>query len=245
VERERVQAEFQACRAAVFPSYAEAFSMVPLEAMAQGCPVIYSNRHSGPELIDHGRNGLLVDPDRSDEIAAAIVRLLRDGAEAARLGAAGRDDVARLWFAKTGGLYRVLRGHTRPITAVAFSADGRLVATASADADARVWSVRKGTHHLLQRSAFGPISAIAFDSSGRWVAGAAPVNAIVWAAGSGRQLFTVRGHTALLTGVSFAPRGPTLLSSSTDGTIRTYRCQVCVGLSGLVHLAEVRLAQTR
>jgi glycogen synthase len=95
VDRERVKSEFQTCRLAVFPSYAEAFSMVPLEAMAQGCPVIYSNRHSGPELIENGRNGLLIDPDRPDEIAGAILRLLRDGEEAARLGSAGRDDVAR------------------------------------------------------------------------------------------------------------------------------------------------------
>lgn len=94
VGRERVQSEFATCRLAVFPSYAEAFSMVPLEAMAQGCPVIYSNRHSGPELIDHGRNGLLIDPDRPDQIAESIVRLLRDHEEAARLGAAGREDVA-------------------------------------------------------------------------------------------------------------------------------------------------------
>ena len=69
--------------------------MAPLEAMAQGCPVIYSNRCSGPELIDHGRNGLLIDPDSPEQIAGAIVGLLRDDEQAARLGAAGREDVAR------------------------------------------------------------------------------------------------------------------------------------------------------
>ena len=95
VSRERVMAALQTCRLAVFPSFAEAFSMAPLEAMAQGCPVIYSNRCSGPELIDHGRNGLLIDPDRPEEIAAAITGLLRDDALAARLGASGRDEVAR------------------------------------------------------------------------------------------------------------------------------------------------------
>ncbi len=94
VERERVQREFAACRAAVFPSFAEAFSMAPLEAMAQACPVIYSRRSSGPELIDSGRDGLLVDPGRPAEIAEAIVRLLRDGELCARLGAAGRRTVA-------------------------------------------------------------------------------------------------------------------------------------------------------
>jgi glycosyltransferase involved in cell wall biosynthesis len=95
VDRERVKAEFRTCRTAVFPSYAEAFSMVPLEAMSQGCPVIYSNRCSGPELIDHGRNGLLIDPDSPEQIAAAIQRLLRDDEDAARLGDEGREEVAR------------------------------------------------------------------------------------------------------------------------------------------------------
>ncbi len=94
VERERVQREFAASRAAVFPSFAEGFSMAPLEAMAEACPVIYSRRSSGPELIDSGRDGLLVDPGRPAEIAEAIVRLLRDGDLCARLGAAGRRTVA-------------------------------------------------------------------------------------------------------------------------------------------------------
>lgn len=94
VDRERVQQEFGECRLAVFPSFAEAFSMVPLEAMAHGCPVIYSNRCSGPELIDHGRDGLLVDPNRPQEIAEAVVSLLRDNTACARLGAAGRRTVA-------------------------------------------------------------------------------------------------------------------------------------------------------
>jgi len=158
---------------------------------------------------------------------------------------AGRDDNGRLWFAATGSLYRRLVGHTKPVTAIAFSADGRLVATGSVDSDVRVWSVAKGIHHALQRGSFGPISAVGFDSTGRWVAGAAPVNVILWTAASGRQLFYVRGHTSRLTGVSFAPKQPTVLTSSRDGTVRTYMCQVCVDLSGLVHLAEVRLARTR
>lgn len=93
VERERVQQEFAGCRVAVFPSFAEAFSMVPLEAMAHGCPVIYSNRCSGPEAIENGRDGLLIDPGRPEEIAEAIVGLLRDDARAARMGAAGRRTV--------------------------------------------------------------------------------------------------------------------------------------------------------
>jgi glycogen synthase len=93
VDRGRLQSVFASCRLAVFPSFAEAFSMAPMEAMAQNCPVIYSRRCSGPELIEHGVNGLLVDPGRREEIAAAIVQLLDDGALCERLGTAGRASV--------------------------------------------------------------------------------------------------------------------------------------------------------
>jgi glycogen synthase len=92
--REHLRSEFRACRLAVFPSFAEAFSLVPMEAMAESCPVIYSARCSGPELIDHGANGLLIDPSRPEEIAEAILLLLNDGVCCDRLGAAGRRTVA-------------------------------------------------------------------------------------------------------------------------------------------------------
>ena len=77
-------------RGAVFPSYAEAFAASPMEAMAQGCPTIYSSRTSGRELIEDGRDGLLIDPDRPAEIAGAVLRLLRDEELAHQIGDAGR-----------------------------------------------------------------------------------------------------------------------------------------------------------
>ncbi len=84
---------FHAARVAVLPSYAEGFSLTPLHAMAAGCPTIYSSRGSGREVIADGQTGLLVDPDRPEEIASAIVRVLDDEALADRLGRAGRDSV--------------------------------------------------------------------------------------------------------------------------------------------------------
>lgn len=80
---------------AVFPSYAEAFAFAPLEAMATGCPTIYSRRTSGPELMTHNEHGLLVDPDQPADVAAAIVSVLQDPVLAARLGQAGRERVRR------------------------------------------------------------------------------------------------------------------------------------------------------
>lgn len=93
VDRSRVADALRSARLAIFPSYAEAFAVAPLESMACGCPTISSRRGSGPELITEGFDGLLVDPDRPDEIATAMLRLLEDEALARRLGSTGRRTV--------------------------------------------------------------------------------------------------------------------------------------------------------
>jgi glycosyltransferase involved in cell wall biosynthesis len=83
----------QTSRAAVFPSYAEAFAATPMEAMAEGCPTVYSSRTSGCELMENGQDGLLVDPDEPAEIANAVLTLLSDEEAARRIGAAGRERI--------------------------------------------------------------------------------------------------------------------------------------------------------
>jgi glycosyltransferase involved in cell wall biosynthesis len=90
VPRPRLLEALGEARVAVFPSYAEAFAMAPLEAMACGCPTIYTRRGSGPELAEDGREVVLVDPDDPGEVARAIIRLLRDDVFASHLGAAGQ-----------------------------------------------------------------------------------------------------------------------------------------------------------
>ncbi|WP_413667429.1 glycosyltransferase family 4 protein [Mucilaginibacter sp. Mucisp86] len=78
---------------AVFPSYAEAFALAPLEAMACRTAVINSNRTSGPELIDDGVNGLLINPDDVEQLASAIIMLLNDPEKRLKLSVAGNEKV--------------------------------------------------------------------------------------------------------------------------------------------------------
>jgi glycosyltransferase involved in cell wall biosynthesis len=60
----------------VFPSYSESFGLAVLEAMLCGNAVVNSRRTAGPELVDDRENGLLIDPDNTEEIATAILYLL-------------------------------------------------------------------------------------------------------------------------------------------------------------------------
>ncbi len=90
VHRNTLLQQLQQTRVAVFPSLAETFGNAPLEAMSCGCATIYTTRAPGPELVEHGVSGLLVNPESAEDIAAAIGRLLEDRELAHRLGSAGR-----------------------------------------------------------------------------------------------------------------------------------------------------------
>jgi len=90
VPLDELLSEFETARLSVLPSYAEGFALTPLHAMAAACPTVYTRRGSGPELIEEGKTGLLIDPARPHEIAGAILRLLNDDDLAERLGRAGR-----------------------------------------------------------------------------------------------------------------------------------------------------------
>ena len=80
---------------AIFPSFIEAFSLVPLEAMANGCPTIFTKLTSGPEAIEDGVDGLLVDPYNVNEITDAIIRVLSDDELAEKLSVNGYNRVNR------------------------------------------------------------------------------------------------------------------------------------------------------
>ncbi len=60
----------------VFPSLFEGFGLVITEAMSQGTPVITTDRTAGPDLIEHGRNGWLVEAGSTDALRTAIEELL-------------------------------------------------------------------------------------------------------------------------------------------------------------------------
>ncbi len=65
---------------AVFPPRDEAFGLVVLEAMTAQRAIVGTRVGGIPEMIEHERNGLLVEPHRPDQLVRAILRLLGDPA---------------------------------------------------------------------------------------------------------------------------------------------------------------------
>ena len=93
VNKEKLTEIYSTAACAIFPSYAESFSMAPLESMQVGCPTIYTKRASGPELITNKVNGLIVDPDNIEEIADAIILMLKDRKSATEMGKRGSEAI--------------------------------------------------------------------------------------------------------------------------------------------------------
>ena len=72
------------------PSRSEGLPRVAIEAACRGRAIVGGNRAGIPDVVEHGVNGLLVDPDDPADLAGALVTILSDRACAERLGAAAR-----------------------------------------------------------------------------------------------------------------------------------------------------------
>jgi phosphatidyl-myo-inositol dimannoside synthase len=73
----------------------EGFGIVFLEAMARGKAVVGPRVGAPAEFIHSGEHGLLVDPENSTEVAAALIELLEDPLRARRMGESGKNWVAQ------------------------------------------------------------------------------------------------------------------------------------------------------
>jgi glycosyltransferase involved in cell wall biosynthesis len=120
--QEEVIQRFAACDVFVLPSFVDergATDILPtviLEAMASARPVVASCVGGVGEMIEDGKNGLLVPPGEVEPLADALASLLAHGALRRKLGAQGRARVEQEFQSETAArnLQRLFEQHARP-----------------------------------------------------------------------------------------------------------------------------------
>jgi glycosyltransferase involved in cell wall biosynthesis len=90
---ENIQRAYAAIDLFAFLAQAEALGTALLLAMANGLPVVASARAGIPEVVEDGRNGLLIEDQNPETVASAIERLIVDPELAARLGSAAKETI--------------------------------------------------------------------------------------------------------------------------------------------------------
>lgn len=92
-----------------FPSLFDGFGLVMTEAMAQGTPVIASDRCAGPDLIEHGKNGWLVEGGNKIALRKSVEEVLNNRERIPEIGeAAMKKAVQRPWDMYSSELFEAI-----------------------------------------------------------------------------------------------------------------------------------------
>jgi tetratricopeptide (TPR) repeat protein len=130
----------------------------------------------------------------------------------------------QLWNPATGHYMASLTGHTHLVTSVAFSPDGRILASAAGDGTMQLWNPATSQQLRTLTGHAGDVNSVAFRPDGRMLASAGFDKTVrLWDPATGQHLRTLTGHTHNARSVAFSADGQVLASTGHDQTVRLWR----------------------
>ena len=126
-------------------------------------------------------------------------------------------------LAGADGLPAELRGHTALVYSVAFSPDGKQLATAGFDNVVKIWDTTTGKELRTLTGHTGPVYCVVYSKDGSTIATSSQDKTIrLWKAADGMFLREIKGHTDIVDCVAFSPDGKLLASGGgrEDKTVR-------------------------
>lgn len=124
-----------------------------------------------------------------------------------------------------GSVLYTYRGHTSRVTTVAWSPNGKYIASGSLDQTVQVWAANPvdHVHPSIYRGHTAGVQAVAWSpESNRVVSGSIDKTVQVWDAVTGEHIAIYHGHTDIVKTVAWSPDGKYIASGSADGTVRVW-----------------------
>jgi WD40 repeat protein/DNA-binding winged helix-turn-helix (wHTH) protein len=129
---------------------------------------------------------------------------------------------------------RSLIGHLGWVWGVAWSPDGKRLATGSADHTAKIWDAETGRELFTLYGHKEAVSKVAWSPHGNRIATSSEDGtAKVWDAETGSELVTLGGHIKAVDSIAWSPDGQSLATASADGTAREWDVQSGIELLAL------------
>ncbi len=132
-----------------------------------------------------------------------------------------------------------LVGHSNAVTSVAFSPDGKTLASGSQDKTIEMWKLETGKRWYTLTGHSDWVTCVAFSPDGRTLASGGRDKTIhIWDLNKGKWWYALTGHSDRVSAVAFSPNGEVLASSSRDKTVQLWNLNKGRWISTLTGHAE-------